>query len=91
MRPEVGDDWLEKLRQVRRAQHPDLPLYRKPLNLHDPQFAVSEPLRNDDSPLRTLLPAMTHEFYDRFKRIPALRNREQHFDQLPSLIPETYP
>lgn len=85
MRPEVGDDWLEKLRQVRRAQHPDLPLYKKPLNLHDPQFAVNEPLRNDDSPLRVVLPAMTLEFYDRFKRIPALRNREQHFDQLPSM------
>jgi hypothetical protein len=85
MRRKVGDEWLEKLRQVRRAQHPDLPLYKKPLNLHDPQFAVNEPLRNDDSPLRTLLPAMTLEFYDRFKRIPALRNREQHFDQLPSM------
>lgn len=85
MRPKAGPDWLEKLRKVRHEQFPDLPLYKKALNLRDPQFSVNEPLRNDDSPLRTCLPAFTLQFYDAFKRIPALRNREQHFDELPSL------
>ncbi len=60
-------------------------MYKKPLNLRDPQFGVNEPLRNQDSPLRQCLPQMTLEFYDAFKRVPQLRNREQHFDELPSL------
>src|SRR5688500_2239482 len=59
MRPQAGSDWLEKLRKVRNQQFPDLPLYKKPLNLRDPQFGVNEPLRNEDSPLRTCLPAFT--------------------------------
>ena len=85
MRPKAGHDWLEKLRKVRHAQFPDLPLYKKSLNLRDPQFGVNEPLRNDDSPLRSCLPPFTLQFYDAFKRVPALRNREQHFEELPSL------
>jgi hypothetical protein len=85
MRPKAGPDWPEKLRKVRHLQFPDLPLYKKSLNLRDPQFGVNEPLRNDDSPLRSCLPPFTLHFYDAFKRVPELRNREQHFEELPSL------
>jgi hypothetical protein len=85
MRPTAGPDWLEKLRQVRHQQYPDLTLYKQTLNLRDPQFGVNEPLRNADSPLRSCLPAFTLRFYDAFKRVPAIRNREQHFEELPSL------
>lgn len=83
---QFGDDWLKKLVEVRRKQHPELPMYKKVPNLWDPNFGVNEPTKNLDSPLRACLGAMPLEIWSKFKSIPSkFRNREQHFDEVPAL------
>jgi hypothetical protein len=83
MRPRFGDTWLEDLRRRRHAAGAG-DMYRRKLNLYDPSFAVNEPLHNSDSPLRECLPS-GRKFYDLLEQTNQIRNREQHFDRIPSL------
>ena len=86
MTPKFGADWLKKLVEVRRQQHPDVPMYKKVPNLWDPNFGVNEPARNSDSPLKDCLGPMPLDVWAKFKSIPnKFRNREQHFDDVPAL------
>ncbi|MGE3326385.1 MAG: hypothetical protein AB7N61_13385 [Acidimicrobiia bacterium] len=86
MRPQFGDDWLKKLVEVRKQQHPDVPMYKKVPNLWDPNFCVNEPAKNTDSPLKQCLGPMPLDVWSKFKSIPfKFRNREQHFDEVPAL------
>lgn len=84
MHPKVGDGWLEALRRARlQGPHPHK-MYRQPLNLHDPSFGINEPLRNSNSPLRACLPHGP-PFYDLLDKVAKIRNKELHFDAIPSL------
>ena len=83
MRPRFGAEWLEQLR-VRRLQETGDARYRRKLNKYDPSFTLNEPLRDSASPLREALPRGS-AFYDKVERVIRIRNREQHFDGIPSL------
>lgn len=79
MRPAVGDDWLEQLRQARLLDPHPAPVYKKKLRLHDFSFCLTEPAKNANSPLRHLLPKSSGLFDD-FDRAVALRNAALHGD-----------
>jgi hypothetical protein len=83
MRPRFGAEWLEQLR-VRRLQETGDERYRRKLNKYDPSFTLNEPLRDSASPLREALPRGS-AFYDKVERVIRIRNREQHFDGIPTL------
>lgn len=77
MRPKVGDDWLEQLRQARLQADNPAPIYKKKLKLHDFSFCLTEPAKNSNSPLRELLPK-TPSFYDNLDEVIRLRNKSLH-------------
>lgn len=83
MSPRFGGEWLERLRDRRLRETGD-DRYRRRLNKYDPSFALNEPLHDSSSPLREALPRGS-VFYDKVSRVIRIRNREQHFDGIPTL------
>ena len=83
MRPQFGPDWLEQLR-LRRLQETGDDRYRRQLNKYDPSFTLNEPLHHASSPLREALPRGS-AFYDKVSRVIRIRNREQHFEGIPTI------
>jgi hypothetical protein len=84
MRPDHGDDWLEKLRQARLAAPGPKDLYKHPLNVHDVSFVLWEPAHHSNSPLRACLPAGVG-LYDLMDEVRKQRNAEVHDAPEPTL------
>ena len=69
LRQKIGPHWVHALSNIR----------KKAITLNDPQFVLSEPLKNPDSPTRGCLPT-GGKFYNQLEDALRVRNEWAHFE-----------
>jgi len=77
---DIGPEWFEALQNLRQT----------PLTMIDPQFVLSEPLKNPDSPTRNCLPH-GRAFYDKLEAALRVRNSWSHHEYYELSLKELYP
>lgn len=78
MRAKEGDYWFEDLVEFRVKYNKDPYNYKNYRSFYDFSWIMNEPLHNQDSPIRDLLPKNVSDFYYRWTKLLEARNKWYH-------------